>query len=658
MLRIQAVGEFRVEVEGRDRTSSAFDRATALLAWLALNPGPHARSAVAARFWPDVLDESARASLRSALWSLRRQLGEDANGALVATRERVGLAHDVWVDVGEAERLRADGRLDEALALADGELLPGFEDEWAFEAREDHRARTAQLLEQLALRAEGAGDLRGAVDFSRRAAALEPLSEEAHRALMRRLAAAGDRAAALTVFGELRSRLLTTMRIGPGEETRTLAESLRATATIELVPAPLKRIDRALFVGRGLELARLRRLRADEPGTVRVALIAGEAGSGKSRLAARFAVEAAAEGTTVFYGTCAEQALVPYEAFAEAVAAPGETGIDAAVVEERLAAAPGKRVLLVLDDLQWADRATLALLGRIVRGPVSERLAVIGSYREDEAEAHLYGALADLRRNCHVDRIELGGLALDEVAALIGSAFETSAAAANANAIHDRTGGNPFYVRELARHVSERPGTAFVDVPEGIRDVVRARVERLSPECAEALAAAAVLGESFDISLLAAVRGREDDGLLEILESVVDAGLAEEVAAGRYRFAHALTRDAVYAGLGPSRRARLHRAAATALAERHGVEPGRHLAEIAFHRCEGAADRDDADAAVELAERAAQVELDAGAYEQAVALLTRALAILPDGLVERRRALTRQRAIAFGRLQHAFLDAR
>jgi predicted ATPase len=310
-------------------------------------------------------------------------------------------------------------------------------------------------------------------------------------------------------------------------------------------------------------------------------------------------------------------------------------------------------VLLVLDDLQWADRATLALLGKVVRGPMSERLAVIGSYREDEAEGHLYGALADLRRNCDVDRIELGGLALDEVATLIGGAFETSAAAAKAHAIHDRTGGNPFYVRELARHVAERPGTAFVDVPEGIRDVVRARVERLSPECAEALAAAAVLGESFDVSLLAAVCGRDAEGLPDILEAVVDAGLAEEVAAGRYRFAHALTRDAVYAGLGPSRRARLHRAAANALAERDGV-----LAEIALHRLEGAVDRDDADAAVDLAAQAAQVALDDGAYEQAVALLTRALAILPDGFVERRRALTRLRAIAFARLQHAFLDAR
>ncbi len=654
MLRIHAVGGFRVEVDGRDRTSPTPDRATALFAWLALNPGSHPRSAVAARFWPDVLDDSARASLRSALWSLRRRLGDDANGALIATRDRVGLSDDVWVDVTEAERLRAEGRLEEALALGDGELLPGLEDEWAYEARDEHRGWKVSLLEELAVRAEGAGDAKGAIELSRRAAALEPLSEEVHRALMRRLADAGDRPGALTLFAELRTRLLKTLRIGPSEETRELAESLRAPET-ELVPTQLKRVDRALFVGRDAELARLRRLRSAVSETTRVGLIAGEAGSGKTRLAARFAVETAAEGTAVLYGSCGEQALVPLEPFAEALGTRGEPGLDAALVEERLAAAPGNRVLLVLDDLQWADRVTLALLCRIVRGPLSSRLIVIATYREDAADAPLYGTLADIRRNCEVERVELGGLGLAEVAALIGGAFETSAAAAEARTIHNRTGGNPFYVRELARPVAERPATAFVDVPEGIRDVVRARMKRLSAGCADALGAAAVFGDSFEVAVLAAVTRVEDPALQRILDEVAEAGLVEELSAGRYPFAHRLTRDAVYAGLGPSKRARLHAAAASALAEQHGLEPGRRLGQIALHRCEAAGEAGDAEA-VDLAAGAAAIAMDEGAYEQAVALLTRALAVVPDGDVERRRSIARQRARAFARLTHAILD--
>ena len=655
MLRIHAIGRFRVEVDGEDRTSPAFDRATALLAWLALNPGLHARSAVASRFWPDVLDESARASLRSALWSLRRQLGELANGALVATRERVGLADGVWVDAAEADRLEAQGRLEEALALAEGELLPGFEDEWVHDAREEHRARTAGLLERLAAAAEAEGALRTAVELSRRAAALAPLSEEAHRALMRRLAASGDRSGALAVFGELRTRLLQTIRIGPSDETRRLADTLRAETTTTPVPAQLSRVDTALFVGRTAELERLRRLSVPG-GAVKVSLIAGEAGSGKTRLAARFAVESAADGTAVLYGACGEHALVPYEPFADAVGVPGDTALDATVIEERLAATPGERILLLLDDLQWADRATLALLGRVVRGHLSERLAVVGTYREDEAEAHLYGAVSDLRRHCEVDRIELGGLALPDVAELIGSTFETSAAAAQARAIHDRTGGNPFYVRELARHVADQPRASFGEVPEGIRDVVRARVEGLSTTCADVLGAAAVLGEAFDVATLSAVSRSEDEALLSLLDEAAAAGLVEEVGAGRYRFAHALTRDAVYAGLGPSRRARLHSAAATALADRRGLEPGPGLAEIALHRCEAAAGGDGTQDAVDLAELAATWALDHGGDGQGVMLLTRALAVLPDGDLERRRRLAKQRAVAFARLSHTLID--
>src|SRR5205814_10215624 len=107
-------------------------RARALLAWLALNPGMHARTQLAARFWPDVLDSSARASLRSAIWSLRRALGEAGAAHLVATRDRVGL-DDVEVDVHAVDALVRDGKLEEAAAIGEGELLPGIEDDGAFE---------------------------------------------------------------------------------------------------------------------------------------------------------------------------------------------------------------------------------------------------------------------------------------------------------------------------------------------------------------------------------------------------------------------------------------------------------------------------------------------------------------------------------------------
>jgi DNA-binding SARP family transcriptional activator len=641
VMRVRLVGEVAVERDGLSRTPPP-GRPLSLLGWLALNPGLHPRADVAPRFWPDVLDESARASLRSAVWALRRSLGD---GALVATRDRVGLA-DAWVDVLEADRLGEAGRHAEALELCDGPLLPGLEDEWVLEARDHHRARTVRLLEALAAEAERAGDVRRAVELTRRQAALEPLSEEIHRGLMRRLEAAGDRGAALAEYGELRSRLLARVRVGPSDETVRLADSLRAGVSSAPAPFPgrLLRADRAAFVGREAELQRLDaawgRVCAGG-GPAQIVLLAGEAGIGKSRLAARFAAEAGAAGATVLYGACEEQALLPYEAFAEAAG----TAADREEIEARLAAAAATTPLvLVLDDLHLADRNTLALLARVARGTAGERLLVVAAYRDaDAVGTPLLGAIAELRRDCDVERIPVEGLSVAEVEAMLGGV-------ADPRRVHDRTDGNPFFVRELVRHLADRKD-GLGDVPESVSDVVLARVARLSAASVEALRGASVLGESFDVPVLEQLVGA--DGLLDALDEAAAAGLIDEATGGRYHFAHALTRDAVYRGIGQARRADLHRRAAAALEHVYGLEPGPELAAIALHLLE-AGRPEDRERAVELAERAAAWALDRDAYEQTVTLLTRALAVLVDA--EDRRRVTRMRAIAFARLTHALFD--
>jgi DNA-binding SARP family transcriptional activator len=645
MLRLQLVGEIAAEVDGESRPLPP-GRPRALLAWLALRPGPQPRPAVASVFWPDVLDASARASLRSALWSLRRALGEEA---LVATRDRVGLAPDVWVDVLEAERLRAGGRGEEALLLYDGAFLPGLDEEWALAAQDEHRERLVALLEELAVAATRDGDLRRAVALTRRQAALEPLSEEIHRALMRRLDAAGDRGAALAEYTELRTRLVTRLRTGPSHETQQLADELRegVASAPAAFPVRLLRADRTTFIGRKTELARIdaawRRVEKGG-GAAQVVLLAGEAGIGKSRLAARFAAEAGASGATVLYGACEEQSLVPYAPFSEAIGgkAPEREEIEAYLTS---AAASGPLVL-ALDDLHLADRNTLSLLARVARGAAGDRLLVLGAYRDaDAVGTPLLAAIADLRRDCDVERIAVEGLSVDEVGTLLDGA-------ADARRIHDRTDGNPFFVRELARHLAERRDTAG-GVPESVSDVVLARVARLSPESAEALRRASVLGESFDLAVLEQFDG--PDGVLDALDEAAAAGLLEDGAGGRYRFAHALTRDAVYGGIGASRRSDLHRRAAKALERVHGLEPGPELGEIAVHLCvaAGPADRE---RAVELAEQAAAWAGERDAWEQVVTLLTRALAVVDESDVDRRRRLMRTRAIAYARLTHALVD--
>ena len=144
MLHVRLVGELRIDVGGRPLGPIASSRARSLLAWLAYHPGLHPRSRVASVFWPEVLEDSARASLRTTLTTLRRELGE-AERHVVADRRRVGIS-DVWVDVLEAQRLAAEGRLEEALALIDGDLLSDLDDDWVLEERRVHRDRVLELL--------------------------------------------------------------------------------------------------------------------------------------------------------------------------------------------------------------------------------------------------------------------------------------------------------------------------------------------------------------------------------------------------------------------------------------------------------------------------------------------------------------------------------
>src|SRR3954452_23008742 len=226
MLRVRLLGELQAEADGEPIAMPASRRAWALLAWLALHPGEHARGAVAARFWPDVLDSSARASLRSALWELRRALGDDA--ALTAGRDRIALRCET--DLAEFDAHVAAGRLEDAVALHRGPLLADLDDDWVLEARDEHAERLGAALARLAAAAERPAD---AVGWARRRLALDPLDEDAARDLMRRLADAGDRPGALAAYDRLSDRLRSALGLAPSAETRALVAEVRAEAPAE-----------------------------------------------------------------------------------------------------------------------------------------------------------------------------------------------------------------------------------------------------------------------------------------------------------------------------------------------------------------------------------------------------------------------------------------
>ena len=234
MLCIWLLGPLRLEVDGVEVSPPSSRRARLLLAMLALERRPHSREALAARLWPDVLDESARVSLRTALVRLRSAIGPEADRFLDATRDRVALAgpDQVWTDFGELDRRLQAGEVEAALELCGEELLTGLEDDWVFERRDELRRRLSDALGKRAAELEAAGELQAAVRLTRRQTELDPMAEEPHRYLIRRLAVAGDSGAALEVYETVAKRLREQLRTAPSAATRELAEAVRSGATL------------------------------------------------------------------------------------------------------------------------------------------------------------------------------------------------------------------------------------------------------------------------------------------------------------------------------------------------------------------------------------------------------------------------------------------
>ncbi len=228
MLSVSVLGELSVQADGRPLEQIASHRARALLGWLAIHPGLHSRARVASVFWPDVLDESARSSLRTTLANLRRELGPAGVDLVTGTRDRVGIVPgEVQIDFDAFAQLASRGELEEAAALCKGDLLADLDDDWVNEPREYHRRMLLELLGRIAAEAEEAEDLDAALERTREQVALDPLSEEAQRELIRRLAATGDRAGALAAYRAYATRLRRDLEMAPSAGIKELAKSVQ-----------------------------------------------------------------------------------------------------------------------------------------------------------------------------------------------------------------------------------------------------------------------------------------------------------------------------------------------------------------------------------------------------------------------------------------------
>ncbi|MGH9008861.1 MAG: ATP-binding protein, partial [Acidimicrobiia bacterium] len=304
-------------------------------------------------------------------------------------------------------------------------------------------------------------------------------------------------------------------------------------------------------------------------------------------------------------------------------------------------------MLLVLDDLQWATKPTLLLLRHVMRSAGPRHLLVLGIYRDTELrhDHPLTELLADFRRQPGAERLALSGL--DEADVI---RFMTQAAGheldddglALARVIHTETEGNPFFVREIIRHLTETGGIEHRDgrwgsplpvdelvVPEGIREVVGRRLSRLSDDTGHALRVAAVVGPEFDLAVVGPAGELDEERLLCAVEEAIATRLVVEVPGPvpRHRFTHALVRDTLYGDLSAARRVTLHRKVALAIEAVHPDSDDR-LPALAYHWARAAAPAGDTDRAVEYAARAGDRALAQLAHDEAATYYTSALELL------------------------------
>ena len=602
-------------------------KALALLAYLAL-AGAAPRSRVAALLWSGRPDEEARRNLRQ---ELHRLQGTPAGPWLQSNADDLSLRAGALIDVEQFRAAAATGDFARAASLYRGVLLQDFEVrgasgfmDWLDAQREALAVTWRSLHAAQARRAEAAGDLAGAAKLLRTLVDEEPLQETHHRELMRLLHRLGDRSGALAQFERLRALLHSELALEPLPETVALARRIQSAAEPEVPHAARAQPElRAPLIGR--EAARERLLAA--AGTL--ALVEGEAGVGKTRLAEEFAYSVGpllrVKGREVSRDTplypVAEALLQAYrddtawferldpawQAEVERLL-PSLAGVDRRselpAPEARgrfldglsmalLTAAQGGGLLF--DDMQWFDGASAELVAHVVRR--AHRVRVLATVRSEHLGGHdaLRAALDGLAREQLLVRIALAPLAEDEVLALVRALSGSDGAVVFSRRLHAATAGNPLFILESLRDLFgagvlwREEGTWSTPYDEdtedyrelplspSVREAVLRRIDRLGPGVRRLLEAASLAGDGFEADWLGGCTALSEVELVDAIDVAASADLILPTVRG-YRFSHDLVRRSLDDALGAERRKLLHRRLAGAL-EAAGAAP----AEIARH---------------------------------------------------------------------------
>jgi DNA-binding SARP family transcriptional activator len=703
--RITLCGRLSVTWDGEEIGETLPGRQGRLLfAYLALNRSrPVRRDELVEALWADEgLPSGGESLLAPPLSRLRKALGP---GRLEGRSELgLSLGDDTWIDWEAAQRAIEKARtlvdegghreaFDEAVeaeGILSGGLLPGLEAGWIDEYRnelEDLRLQALELIARSGSRLGEAERARGE-RAARMAVDAAPFRESARTALIEVIEAQGNIAEALRAYEEFRVLLRDELGTFPapelaaiherllnaheGEKDRTGEETARPEPPAAATGAPARvatpramsrlidpRIDEIGLVGREEVLDQLNReLDLAVEGDLRIALLAGEGGIGKTRIAAELA--AGRDDVTVLYGRSEPDEIRPFRIWsgllrsamrqmgdispAEIVGGDGPTlaRILPELVRSLELPAPGpagdleserralfgavmrmigrltarQPMLIVLDDLHWADRSTLMLLASLAGDNPPGGVLALGIYRDTELpeDSLLPETLTNLQRRLPTLKLEVKPLDPDEVGELVGGRLD----GVIATALHDQTGGNPFLIEQLVRHLEETGMSDPDDAPAEVRQIISQRVNNLPEGGPDLLRRAALIGRDFDLQILMATTSLDEDTVIDLLDAAVAAGMLDEspTVPGRYSFVHALLRSTLEDELSLTRRALVHREIGEAIERQTAARPERRVGEKAWHFAQ--AGPAEVDRAVHWATQAAEQAEARLAYDEAV----------------------------------------
>jgi DNA-binding SARP family transcriptional activator len=691
-LHIRLLGEFSLVYGDASGSSQMMGvgsaRLQSLLAYLALyRHAPHPRSHIAFLFWPDKTEAQARNNLRYTLHQLRRALPEadhfihcDAQ----ALRWRPDAAFTLDVADFESAMARAEQvvnqteireALETAVALYQGDLMPGCYDDWIAPERERLREMFIGGLERLSQLLENQGEYGQAINCARRLLRHDALHEAAFRHLMQLYSLSGNRASALRAYHACATILQRELGVEPSLVTRQAYERL---LNLEAGSAPLVQSSGALvgvspLVGREQEWARLQSAwRSAASGQPHMALLVGEAGIGKTRLGEELlqwiSRKRIATASARCYAVQGALAFAPVVAWLRARPAPQMEQVwlceiarllpdllvrqpdlprPAPLTEpwqrQRLFEALARAILvsqpllLMIDDLQWCDRDTFEWLSYLLHYEPQARLLIVGMLRPEEigAEHPLAASLAALGERGQLTEIELGPLNEANTWALAQHVANRELEPALAELLYQESEGNPLFVVEMVRAGLARDGPwsagqgheaihATQPLPPRVRQVIEARLARLSPQAHQVARLAATIGREFDFRVLSKATDEDEGSLVRALDELWQRRIVREHGADGYDFCHDKIREVSYAGLSHAHRRLLHRRVAGAMEAIYAADPEAVSAQLAHHYEQaGLLER-----AVLNYQRSAEVSQRIYANQDAIVHLQRALALI------------------------------